>query len=63
MPTKAKQLLDMLGIDEKDRTYDDAVYGGDMKYGEPKIPLGTTVWDSLFPPLLVEEAPAKKQRV
>ena len=54
MPTKAGQLLDMLGVDEGKRRFEDAVLGGDKAYGEKKIPVGKCAHDSLFPPLLVE---------
>jgi methionyl-tRNA synthetase len=54
MPTKANQLLDMLGVDEGKRRFQDAVLGGDGTYGEKKVPVGKCAHDSLFPPLLVE---------
>lgn len=55
MPAKASQLLDMMGVDESKRTFDDAMLGNDTTYGDPKIPVGTTAWDGLFPPLPVED--------
>jgi methionyl-tRNA synthetase len=54
MPTKAAQLLDMLGVDESRRTFDDAQFEVDYTYGEPKLPPGKDAFDSLFPPLSVE---------
>lgn len=55
MPEKAAQLLDMLGVDESKRTFDDAKLGVDTTYGTPKIPTGRCAFDSLFPPLAVED--------
>jgi methionyl-tRNA synthetase len=55
MPSKMSQLLDMLGVDEARRTFDYAVVGADDSYGDPKLPLGRNGWDSLFPPLPVED--------
>jgi methionyl-tRNA synthetase len=54
MPTKAAQLLDMLGVDESKRTYDDAKLGADYNYGVPKTLVGRDAWDGLFPPLPVD---------
>jgi methionyl-tRNA synthetase len=54
MPIKASQLLDMLGVDESKRTFDHAKIGADGTYGQAKLPLGSTSWDALFPPLPVE---------
>lgn len=54
MPGKAAQLLDMLGVDDSRRTFDDARLGADYAYGETKVPLGKCAWDGLFPPLTVE---------
>lgn len=54
MPTKASQLLDMIGVDESRRTFDDAMLGNDGTYGEAKISVGKDAWDALFPPLPVE---------
>jgi methionyl-tRNA synthetase len=55
MPTKAAKLLDMMGVDESRRTFDYAFVGKDETYGNPKIPVGKSKWDSLFPPLPVED--------
>jgi methionyl-tRNA synthetase len=54
MPAKATQLLDMLGVDESKRSFDDARLGADHDYGVPKIPVGRDAWDGLFPPLPVD---------
>jgi len=54
MPTKAAQLLDMLGVDESRRTFEDAQFEADYTYGEPKLSPGKGADDSLFPPLSVE---------
>jgi len=54
MPTKAAQLLDMLGVDESRRTFDDARFEADYTYGVPKLPPGRDAFDSLFPPLSAE---------
>lgn len=55
MPTKAAQLLDMLGVDEARRTFKDAHFGADFTYGESKVPLGKGPFEGLFPPLPVED--------
>jgi len=55
MPEKAAQLLDTIGVDERNRTLQHAVLGIDAGYGKPKIPVGANVWESLFPPLPVED--------
>ena len=55
MPGKAAQLLDMIGVDESRRGFKDAVLGADETYGEGIVPVGITAWDSLFPPLSVED--------
>jgi methionyl-tRNA synthetase len=54
MPGKAKTLLDMIGVEESRRTFDDAQFGADPNYGSANAPLGKGHWDSLFPPLTVE---------
>lgn len=54
MPMKMAQLLDMIGVDESRRTFEDAMLGVDADYGKAKLPLGKCAWDSLFPPLPVE---------
>jgi methionyl-tRNA synthetase len=55
MPEKAAELLDMLGVEDARRSYDDAVLGADDTYGTPKRPVGRDVYDALFPPLPVED--------
>lgn len=54
MSGKAAQLLDMIGVDESRRTFDDAKFGADFTYGTAKFPVGRDAWDGLFPPLPVE---------
>lgn len=54
MPTKASELLDMMGVNESRRTFNDADFGADYTYGVPKLPPGKTAFGSLFPPLSVE---------
>ena len=51
MPSKMKQLLDMLGVADDARSYANAVLGSDKDYGEPNYPLGTGSEGILFPPL------------
>lgn len=49
MPTKSKELLDLLRVDASRRRFSDAVFGRDLTYGEgvkKKI---------LFPQLIVED--------
>ena len=56
MPTKAGEILDMLGVKANRRTSDDAVYGVDHSYG-------TSTWTTtergeygtVFPPLVGEK--------
>lgn len=55
MPDKAAQLLDTIGVSEDRRTFAHAELGCDDSYGIPKIPVGTNLWEGLFPPLLVEK--------
>jgi methionyl-tRNA synthetase len=54
MPEKSSELLDLLGVDERRRSFDHARFGADHSYGTPKISVGKDVWDNLFPPLPVE---------
>ena len=54
MPGKSKTLLDMIGVEDSKRTYDDAQVGVDSTYGKANAPLGKCAWDALFPPLPVE---------
>ena len=55
MPSKAAVLLDMMGVDESRRTFEDAVIGADDTYGDAKVPIGKGTFDGLFPPLPVED--------
>ena len=54
MPEKSKTLLDMLGVEDSKRTFNDAQVGADLTYGEARVPLGRSAWDALFPPLSIE---------
>ncbi len=51
MPSKMKQLLDMLGVADHARQYADTGIGSDKDYGTPKQPLETGAQGVLFPPL------------
>lgn len=51
MPSKMKQLLDMLGVADDARTYANAGIGSDGNYGTPRYPPGTETEGILFPPL------------
>ena len=51
MPDKARQLLDMAGVDEAQRTFDFAKVEADGAYGVSKIDLGKGQLGVLFPPL------------
>lgn len=46
------QLLDMLGVDEGKRTFDNARFGSDPDYGVPKMELGKGSAGTLFPPIV-----------
>lgn len=51
MPTKMAQLLDVMGVDADKRRFEDAAFGKDLTYGEPKIDPGPPgEWATLFPP-------------
>ena len=50
MPTKMKQLLDLLGVAEDARMYANASMGADKDFGEPKDKIGENS-EVLFPPL------------
>ena len=54
MPTKMKTLLDMLGVSEDARGFENAVLGSDKDYGVPMIDLGKDMEGVLFPPLTAE---------
>lgn len=51
MPGKAAKLLDMLGVEQDNRTWEHAVLGVDKSYGKPDMPLGSGQMGTLFPPL------------
>jgi methionyl-tRNA synthetase len=55
MPTKAKMLLDQLGVDEARRTAEYCKAGCDLDYGIPMIDVGAKHEGTLFPPLLSDE--------
>ncbi len=50
MPTKAAQILDILGVAENRRSFDDAKVGADLDYGEP-----VNIDRALFPLLAVQD--------
>jgi methionyl-tRNA synthetase len=54
MPTKAKMLLDQLGVHESRRTFEYCKPGCDLDYGVPMIDLGAK-HVALFPPLTSAE--------
>lgn len=54
MPSKMKQLLDMLGVADHARKYADTGIGSDKDYGIPTQPPGTGTKGILFPPLSSE---------
>lgn len=63
MPTKARQILDALGVQEDKRGFYDAAIGADLEYGKPiggagEIGTGKGKkggYGTIFPPLAVEE--------
>ncbi|KAL5349977.1 methionyl-tRNA synthetase [Pseudogymnoascus australis] len=60
MPSKAREILDVLGIGEGRRGFVDAVLGGDLGYGRrveggQKLGKGKGKFGGIFPPLAVEE--------
>lgn len=60
MPDKASKMLDVLGVAEENRTFAFIGFGADKSYGTPKVDVGKSAHDSLFPPLEVEETPPKR---
>ena len=50
MPGKTMQMLDMLGVSEDARKFENAVLGSDTTFGKPMIGLGTQYRGVLFPP-------------
>ncbi|KAG6356582.1 hypothetical protein INS49_014455 [Diaporthe citri] len=55
MPEKARHLLDVLGVPEKNRTFEYCGFGKDSDYGVPMREPGKSAHESLFPPLDVED--------
>ncbi|KAI9739760.1 MAG: methionyl-tRNA synthetase [Cirrosporium novae-zelandiae] len=55
MPSKASQLLDMLGVNQEQRTFADTKLRGDIVYGTSRSPLGNGIEGVLFPPLICED--------
>lgn len=51
MPSKAKMLLDQLGVSDSRRTFEYCSIGRDLDYGTPMIDVGTGTKGALFPPL------------
>ncbi|MCJ1255002.1 methionyl-tRNA synthetase [Lignoscripta atroalba] len=51
MPEKMRQLLDMLGVPNDDRMFENALLGSDSRYGAPMVDLGRGHAGVLFPPL------------
>ena len=55
MPSKMKRCLDLLGVEEGKRTFNDARYRADYTYGIPLVDPGKAGSEStLFPPLVAE---------
>ena len=54
MPSKAAELLNMLGVDESRRTFEFTQLGKDVEYGVSKVDLGRGHKGALFPPLMSE---------
>ena len=55
IPDMAAHLLDILGVAEDRRQLSSATPGNDLDYGVPIRSPGTDTWDSLAPPLPLEE--------
>ncbi|KAH6673190.1 methionyl-tRNA synthetase-like protein [Halenospora varia] len=55
MPTKAAEILDIMGVDEDKRTFEFAKMNADHTYGVAKRPPGKGKWEGVFPPLAVED--------
>lgn len=55
MPSKAAELLDILGVSSDRRRFQDAVFGADLLYGKGTVEPGKNDWDGLFPRLPVED--------
>ncbi|KAK8041357.1 hypothetical protein PG994_014364 [Apiospora phragmitis] len=54
MPEKSASLLDRLGVDLGQRTFDHARFDSDSAYGVSTVPLGEGAQSSLFPPIPAE---------
>ncbi|KAK1760848.1 methionyl-tRNA synthetase [Echria macrotheca] len=52
MPSKAAELLDILGVSEDKRTFQHAQVGADFDFGAPFLEEGKSAWETLFPPVL-----------
>jgi methionyl-tRNA synthetase len=52
MPGKMAVLLDMIGVGDDARGFENAVFGSDENYGTPRIDLGQGFDGVLFPPLI-----------
>lgn len=50
MPSKSKELLDMLGVQDNVRMYSNTAFGSDRKYGS-SVSTGQEAEGLLFPPL------------
>lgn len=55
IPSKASQLLDILGVDKTRRDFAHAKPFADFEYGTPMADPGKGRLDGLFPPLEVED--------
>ncbi|KAL8850056.1 MAG: hypothetical protein Q9221_004982 [Calogaya cf. arnoldii] len=51
MPQRMKDLLDLMGVDEGRRTFQDAAVGKDVTYGVPMVEVGRGREGVVFPPL------------
>ena len=51
MPGKTMTMLDMLGVSEDARKFENAILGSDKTFGKPMIGLGKGHRGVLFPPL------------
>ena len=55
MPESMKRMLDMLGVDEGARKFQDATFGSDSDFGTSKVELGKGRKGVLFEPLSCDE--------
>ena len=55
MPESMKRMLDMLGVDEGARKFQNAIVGSDSDFGTSKVELGRGRKGVLFEPLLSDE--------